>query len=110
MTVRLSFNVTHNQWLSEVDQSELQEDISAGLKENYVARQRWRKAISGIQAAVRLRRGMSLGSSTTSSLSQVSENGARTSEEYNTATDDEVDEPVREAIRAQMSSMKLSNP
>ncbi|KAL7006168.1 Calmodulin-dependent protein kinase cmk2 [Cystobasidiomycetes sp. EMM_F5] len=95
---------------AKVDQSELQEDISAGLKENYVARQRWRKAISGIQAAVRLRRGMSLGSSTTSSLSQVSENGARTSEEYNTATDDEVDEPVREAIRAQMSSMKLSNP
>ncbi|CAD6565483.1 MAG: hypothetical protein CYPHOPRED_005658 [Cyphobasidiales sp. Tagirdzhanova-0007] len=66
-------------WLTQ-GESLPDHDISFGLRENWDARRRWKKAISGVQAAVRLRR---------ISAAASADSRPRTSGEYNTATEDE---------------------
>lgn len=73
-------------WLSE-GQGRNVYDLSGGLRENWSARKRWRMAISGVQAAVRLSRGVSISSSLSNATGNVS--GLRMSAEYTTASEDE---------------------
>jgi hypothetical protein len=71
-----------------------QHDVSTGLRENWNARRRWKMAISGVQAAVRMSRAASVSSSLSSATTQssISATTVRTSGEYHTADDDDEDE------------------
>ena len=69
------------QWLAKQSDEDVNHDISAGLKENWNARKRWKKAISGVQAAVRLQR--SLGAQSGGDIS-------RDNSDYDTASDDDL--------------------
>lgn len=76
------------QWLREGQHLDAH-DLSSGLRENWSARRRWKMAISGVQAAVRLSRGVSVSSSLSNATATTS--AVRTSGEYATASEDEHD-------------------
>lgn len=70
-------------------------DISSGLRENWNAKRKWKMAISGVQAAIRMTQVTRAGGSASSSR-RVSIDGARPAvangdhtDEYDTATEDE---------------------
>lgn len=74
-------------------------DISTGLRENWSARRKWKMAISGVQAAIRMGRAAHSGDGSASSSRRVSLEqqrppaggtaNTRSSDEYDTATENE---------------------
>lgn len=84
-----SFIFIQSQWLNKEDHQD--HDISSGLRENWEAARRWKKAISGVQAAVRMNRAALAARASNRSTPRGSVDGdsdaSHTS--YNTATEDE---------------------
>lgn len=92
------------QWLRSGQDME-HHDISHGLRENWNAKRKWKMAISGVQAAIRMKHAAGSTSGPSSQRASVEQarpsvvkENVRSSGEYDTATEDEAGKTDDEGV------------